>query len=103
MFATSMISWFAKNLRPNHFSAINQILTYLVDSQNRDITFGKKLELCLIRYFDSDWARDHTDKKLILWFVFTLNKGSIYYNSKKQAVIALFFTKTEYMAFSLAV
>lgn len=100
---TSMISYFAKNLGPDHFSAIDQILRYLVDRQDRGIIFGGESELCLIGYLDSEKARDHTDKKLISRFVLTLNGEPISYGSKKQVVIALSFTKAKYVAFGLEV
>ena len=97
-----MISYFAKNSGPDYFDAVDQILRYLAGSQNKDITFEKKPEFCLIRYLDFDWAKDHTDRKLILSFVFTLNREPINYGSKKQAVVPLSSTKIQYVALILA-
>lgn len=50
MFATSMVSHFAKNPGPDYFSAIDEILRYLANSQDKGITFGRKPELCLVGY-----------------------------------------------------
>ena len=41
-FVTLMVSCFAKNLRPDYFSTIDQILRYLVGSQDKAILFGGK-------------------------------------------------------------
>lgn len=78
----SIVSHFAKNLRPDHFSARDQILRYLASSKNKS-TFREKPKLCLVGYSDSDWARNHAIKKLVLEFVFTLNGRPISYSSKK--------------------
>ncbi len=101
--ATSMVSRFAKNPGPDHFSAVDQILRYLAGSQDRGITFGGEPELRLLGYSDSDWAGDHADRKSTSGSVFTLNGGPISYGSKKQAVVALSSTEAEYVALSLAV
>lgn len=82
---------------------MNQILRYLAASQDKSVIFGRKFKFCLVWYLDSNWAKNHADKKSISKFVFTLNRGFINYNSKKQAIIVLFSTKAEYLAFSLAV
>lgn len=78
-----MVSCFAKNPGLDHFSAVDQILSYLSDSLKRNIIFGGKSKLDLIGYSDSDWAGDHADRKSTSRFVITLNWGSISYGSKK--------------------
>ena len=101
-FATSMVSRFAKNPSLGHFNAIDQNLRYLAGSRDRGIIFGGEKELKLVGYSDSDWARDHADRKSTSGFVFMLNGGPISYASKKQAVVALSSTEAEYVALSLA-
>ena len=61
----SMISDFAKNPGPNHFSTIDQILRYLANSPERNITFREEYKLNFIKYSDSDWVEDHIDRKSI--------------------------------------
>ena len=102
VFATSMVSRFAKNLSSEHFNAIDQILRYLARSCERGIIFGGEKELKLVGYSDSDWAGDHADRKSTSGFVFMLNGGPISYASRKQAVVALSSTEAEYVALSLA-
>lgn len=53
-FAILIISCFAKNLGPDYFSTVDQILRYKVSSPDKSITFGEKLTLHLVRYSNSD-------------------------------------------------
>ena len=101
-FATFMVSRFVKNPSLGYFNAINQILRYLAGNWEKSITFGRKKELKLVGYYDSDWAGDHADQKSTSGFVFILNGGLISYASKKQAVLSLLSTEAEYVALSLA-
>ena len=102
-FATSMVSWFVMNPILEHFNVIDQILRYLAESCERDITFKGEKERKLVGYSNSDWAGDYADRKPISGFVFMLNGGPISYASKKQAIVALSSTEAEYVAPSLAV
>ena len=97
-FATPMISRFAKNSEPDHFSAVDQILRYLAGSQDRGIAFGGEPELRLVGFSDSEWAGDHADRNSTSRFVFTLNGGLISYGSKNQAVITWSSTEAKYVA-----
>lgn len=49
VFATSIISCFTKNLGPDYFIAVNQVLRYLAGSLEKSITFEGKSKLNLIR------------------------------------------------------
>lgn len=44
-FAILIVSYFTKNLRPNYFSIINQILKYLASSQDKKIISDNVSEL----------------------------------------------------------
>ena len=44
-FTISMINCFTKNLEPDYFNAIDQILRNLASSQDRKIKFGNKSKL----------------------------------------------------------
>lgn len=46
IFSMSMVSYFAKNPKPNYFNIVNQSLKYLASSQNKGITFEGEPELC---------------------------------------------------------
>ena len=94
-FAISMISKFAKNPSSKYFHAIYQILFYLARSQNKDIIFRGKEKLKLVKYLNLGWARNHVDSKSTSGFVFTLDRKSVSYASKRQAIVALSSTKAK--------
>lgn len=77
VFAMTIINCFAKNLGPNHFSAVNQILRYLASNLERGIPFEGESELNLVGYSDSDWTGDYSNKKWISGFVFTFNECNV--------------------------
>lgn len=54
VFATSMVSFFSKNPGLEYFSAVDQILRYLAESQDRGITFREESELLLVGYSNSN-------------------------------------------------
>lgn len=70
-----MVSYFAKNSGPDHFSNVHQILRYLASGQERGIIFGGEPDFHLIGYSDSNWAEDHADEKSTLGFVFILKRS----------------------------
>lgn len=53
-FATSMVSWFTKNLSSEHFNAIDQILQYLAGSLNKGMIFRGDEKLKIIKFSDFD-------------------------------------------------
>lgn len=63
VFVMSMINCFAKNLEPNHFSAMNQILRYLASNLERGIPFEGESELNLVGQSDFDQIGDYSNKK----------------------------------------
>lgn len=54
LFAMSIVCYFTKNLRLDHFIAIDQILRHLASSLKKDIIFGKEFKRNLIWYLVSD-------------------------------------------------
>lgn len=83
MFIMSIISCITKNLRPDHFSIMDQLLKYLASNQDQNIMFKRKPKLLLVGYLDFDWVGNYANRKSILRFVFTLNERPINYGSKK--------------------
>lgn len=102
-FATLIVSCSPKNSGPKYFNPVNQILRYIVEGQDWGIMFRRESELLLVRYFDSDQAKNYTKRKSTSKFRFMLNGRRISYVSKNQVVVALFSTKAEYITFNLAV
>lgn len=101
IFAISIISRFAKNLRHRYTKVVKTILRYLKGSREYKITYSVQSELLVEEYSDSDWAGGKETRKSILSFIFILNRSPVSWYSKRQSTVALFSTKTEYITLTL--
>jgi hypothetical protein len=80
---------------------LKNIFAYLKKLSNRDIAFRK--DNCkLIRYFDSNWIDNCSDRKSINEYIFLFNNGPINWSSKKQKYVALLSAEAEYVALAIA-
>ena len=66
------------------------------------LTFGGKSKKLVEGFCDADWA-SQKDQHLILGYAFYLGSGAITWSSKKQHIIALSSTESEYIAQTHAV
>lgn len=107
VFATFVISWFAKNPSCQHIEVVKTIIKYLKTIRLVKITYGKKKKggknLIIKRYSDSYKISNHTTRKSTSGFVFMLNGGPINWYAKRQATVVLSLTKTKYIALMLVV
>ncbi|GAU28641.1 hypothetical protein TSUD_159220 [Trifolium subterraneum] len=79
-YSVSVISKFMHDPRKPHLIAANRILRYLKGTQDYGLIFpyGISNEGCtLVRYSDSDWCGDITDRKGISGYVFKFNNVAI--------------------------
>ena len=72
------------------------ILNFVQGTRTHGIFYKAKYDLDLIRFTDSDWAGDNTDRKSTSGYVFILAEGPISWSSKKHSAIALSSTEAEY-------
>jgi len=54
-------------------------------------------QLKLLEYSDSDWEKDLELKRFTLKYIFKIINESVFWSSKHQKIIILFFYKAEYM------
>lgn len=85
IFATSLVSCFAKNLFRQHTEAVKTIMRYLKAIRTLGITYGGNEGggLIIKGYSDSDWAGNHAIRKLTLGLNFMLNGGLVSLYSKR--------------------
>jgi len=57
-------------------------------------------ELELVRYFDSSWCGDKSDRKRTVGYIFFLGGAQISWNSTKESVVALSSHEAEYITTS---
>ena len=96
-FATTYMSQFNNCPSKEHWTGIQHILRYLVQTKELKLTFqktGKSLEM----FCDSDWASDKVDRRSFSGYVVLLAGGAISWSSKKQRTTALSTVEAEYFA-----
>jgi hypothetical protein len=76
---------------------LEDIFVYLKKLSNKGIIF-REGNYKLIKYSDSDWADNYSDRKLINKYIFLFNNRLISWSLKKQKYIALLSAETEYVA-----
>jgi hypothetical protein len=81
-----------------HWIAVKHIFRYLQGILEFKLCFGGLPPQDLVVYCDADWVGDLEDRRSNTRFVFMMGGGAIYWNSKRQPIIVLSITKTEYMA-----
>lgn len=79
-----------------HFNHLLRVLKYLKSTIDLKLIFGSSNE-GLIGYSDADWA-NLTDRKSISGFCFTLFGNLVSWCSKKQSIVALSSTESEFIA-----
>jgi len=98
MYAVSLISRFMANPSETHWNAIKRILRYLKGTTELGIFYKKGEDIKLVAYTDSDYAGDIDDRKSTSGFVFSLGTGAVSWSSKKQPIVTLSTTESEYIA-----
>ncbi len=104
VFATSVISHFAKNTSRQHTEAVKTMMRHLKATRTLGITYGREKgrDLIIKDYSDSNWAGDHVTRKSTSGFIFILNGGPVNWRSKRQATVALSSTEVKYVALTFA-
>jgi len=97
VYAVRTLSQFIQNPGLAHREALKHVISYLGITKNLWLTFGGNIETMVKGYFDSDWASQQ-HRNLILGFLLHFSHGVMSWSLKKQNVIALSSTETEYIA-----
>jgi hypothetical protein len=101
--AVGVLSRYQDKHHQSHWTGVKRVLRYLNATDGIGITYGKSTEkVTLTGYADADWAGDLQDRKSTSGYVFMLAGGAISWCSKKQPVVALSTTESEYISASAA-
>lgn len=95
-YAVSFVSKYTQEPHELHWKVAKRILQYVKVTPNFGIYYVVDCPLSLIKYIDSDWAGDVTDRKSTSGYVFSFGFGPLCWSSKKQEAIAFSTTKAEY-------
>jgi hypothetical protein len=77
-------------------------MRYIKHASDYSLEFGGSGNVDFKRFCDSDWGGDTATRKSTSGFVFCMAGGAISWSSKKQSVVALSSTESEYVGPNLA-
>jgi hypothetical protein len=95
-YGVDAVSRFMQELHELHWKAAKCILRYVQETITFGIHYVVDSILYLIRFTDSKWAGDNTDRKYTFGYSLSLNSEPIFWSSKNQDVIALYLAEEEY-------
>ena len=84
--------------RSPHYTVVLRILRYLKGTIFDGLHFSSHSSLTLQAYSDADWAGDPIDRQSSTGYYFLMGDSLISWRSKKQIVVALSSTESEYRA-----
>jgi hypothetical protein len=99
VFAISKLSGFLDCYGTTHWQAAIRVLQYLKGTRTMALTLGGTQPIALVGHGDTDYAND-AGRKSIMGYTFSLGSGAISWASRKQKVVALSSTESEYIAAS---
>ena len=99
-YAVGLVSKFCTNPDSHHWAAVKRIFRYLAGTREIGLTYGSRPSC--EGYCDSDWGSSD-DRRSTSGYIFLLNGGAISWASRRQPVVELSSTETEYMALTQAV
>ena len=95
-FAVSTITHFAANPSPAHWEAIKHIFQYLAGTRNLWLTYSE-MKHTLVGYANTDSSMAE-DCHAISGYTFLIDRGTMSWSSKRQEIISLSTTESEYIA-----
>ena len=101
-YAVGMLSKFSTNSSAVHLAAVKRLLRYIKGTMHLGLCYRFGSSQDIVGFCDSDFAGDSQDSKSTSGHVFTLGGASISWRSKKQGLIALSSTESEYIGYSEA-
>ena len=99
-FAVQTVSRFASNPGMAHWEAVKLIFRYLKGSRKLWLSYGGE-EKVLEGYADADGSMME-DRRAISGYAFIINGGAVSWSAKKQEIVSLSTTESEYIAATYA-
>ena len=96
-YAVGILLQFIHNPGQLHWEGVKRIISYLYSTKDHCLTFGGKGKKPIEGFSDTDWA-SQSNRHSISGYVFFLGCRAITWSLKKQHIIALSSTESEYIA-----
>ncbi|XP_044505673.1 secreted RxLR effector protein 161-like [Mangifera indica] len=98
MFVMSLLSRSIECPTELHLQVAKRVLRYIKETFNFGIFYRKKGDEKLIAYTNSDYVGDLDGRRSNSGYIFLLNSGVVSWLSKKQPIVTLSTTETEFVA-----
>ena len=95
-YAVTNVSRFSSNPSMPHWDSVHCIYHYLLGTKDLWMTYGG-IEKALVGYMDVDGSMDE-DRKAISGYAFLIDGGAVLWSLKKQEIVSLSTTESEYVA-----
>ena len=95
-FAVSTVARFSANPSMAHWNAVKRVFRYLAGTCDLWLTYGEAQRV-LVGYADADGSMSE-DRHVITGFAFLIDGGAVSWSSKKQEIVSLSTTESEYVA-----
>ena len=96
-FAVGILSQFIQSLGQAHWEALKRVINYLHTTKDLWLTFSRWVSHLVEAFCDADWAGQN-DCHSISRYTFYFGQGAVSWSSKKQHIIVLSSTESEYIA-----
>lgn len=95
-YAVTTVSRFSSNPGHSHWDAVRRIYRYLLGTTDLKLTYGG-VENALVGYADADGSMGE-DRRAISGYAFLIDGGAVSWSSKRQEIVSLSTTESEYIA-----
>jgi hypothetical protein len=95
-FAVATVARFAANPGPAHWEAVKRIFRYLSGTRDLWLSYGES-KRALEGYADADGSMNE-DRRAISGYAFLIDGGAVLWSSKRQEIVSLSTTESEYVA-----
>jgi hypothetical protein len=95
-FATTTVAKFSSNPGLPHWEAVKRIYRYLNGTRGLWLTYGGEMK-ALVGYADADGSMAE-DRRAVSGYAFLIDGGAVSWGTKKQEVVSLSTTESEYIA-----
>jgi hypothetical protein len=95
-YAVQTVSRFTKSPGPAHWEAVKKVFKYLKGTRELWLVYGRQGSM-LEGYSNADGSMAE-DRRAITGYAFTINGGAVSWSAKRQEIISLSTTESEYIA-----
>lgn len=95
-YAVTTVSRFSSNPGMPHWEAVRRIYRYLIGTKDLRLTYGG-IENVLTGYADADGSMAE-DRRAVSGYAFMIDGGAVSWSSKRQEIVSLSTTESEYVA-----